>query len=148
MEDPLRDAEAFYQLMTRLRQAGLGASPPEVVHLSPPLLALLEQAAHRPGSSIMELAERLGRSAPTVSIEVRRLEEAGYVTRRPHPRDKRSVQVFLTPKGKNLHQKVQAARRETFARLLSGLTSEERRVLLTLLEKATQNLKLPHKESA
>jgi len=140
MEDLLNDAEVFYQLMTRLRQAGLGASPPEMAHLSPPLMALLEQVANHPGSSIMDLAHRVGRRAPTISIEIRHLEKAGFVTRHPHPEDKRSVQIFLTPKGKDLHQKVQAARRETFARLLSGLSSDERRTLLELLQKAVHHL--------
>ena len=140
MEDLMNDAEVFYQLMTRLRQAGLGASPPEMAHLSPPLMALLEQVANHPGSSIMDLAHRVGRRAPTISIEIRHLEKAGFVTRQPHPQDKRSVQIFPTQKGKNLLQKVQAARRETFARLLSGLSSSERETLLELLGKAVHSL--------
>ena len=140
MGERIQDAEVFFKLMTQLRQAGVSASPPEMAHLSPPLMALLEQVAQHPGSGIRDLAHRLNRSAPTISIEIRHLEEAGFVSRHPHPKDKRSVQVFLTPKGEDLHQKVQAARRETFARLLSGLSSDERQTLLRLLKKAVQNL--------
>ncbi len=136
MEDLLNDAEVLYQLLTRLRRVGVGAAPPELAQLSPPLMLLLEQVTENPGRSIVDLAQRVGRRAPTVSIELRHLEEAGLVARRPHPGDRRALQVFPTSKGKNLYQKVQAARRETFARLLSGLSSEERRTLIELLQKA------------
>jgi len=148
MEAILKDAEALYQLLTQLRQAGLDALPSELTQLSPPLITLLEQVANHPGSTIMDLAERVGRSAPTISIAIRHLEEAGYVTRHPHPKDKRSVQIFLTPKGESLHVKVQTARRATFARLLSGLSSSERETLLSLLEKAIATLKNSPLENA
>jgi len=140
MEERIQDAEVFFKLMTQLREAGVRASPPELAQLSPPRIALLEAIAQDPGRGVRDLAHRLKRSAPTISVEVRDLERAGLVARRPHPKDKRSVQIFLTPKGDDLLRKVQTARRATFARLLSGLSSDERQTLLRLLKKAVQNL--------
>jgi len=119
---------------------GVGASPPEMTQISPALMALVEQVATVPDSSIVDLARRLERAVPTVSVEVRHLEDAGLVARRPHPQDGRAVQVFLTSEGRALYERVQRARRDTLARLLSGLTSEERTTLLRLLGKAIRAL--------
>ncbi|WP_293174669.1 MarR family transcriptional regulator [Oceanithermus sp.] len=141
MQDELYDAaDEFFALMTRLRRMGVGASPPEMTQISPALMALVEQVATVPDSSIVDLARRLERAVPTVSVEVRHLEDAGLVARRPHPQDGRAVQVFLTSEGRALYERVQRARRDTLARLLSGLTSEERTTLLRLLGKAIRAL--------
>ncbi len=141
MQDELYDAaDESFALMTRLRRMGVGASPPEMTQISPALMALVEQVATVPDSSIVDLARRLERAVPTVSVEVRHLEDAGLVARRPHPQDGRAVQVFLTSEGRALYERVQRARRDTLARLLSGLTSEERTTLLRLLGTAIRAL--------
>ena len=129
-------ADRLLALMTRLRQFASGASPPQNAQLSPSLMAILDFVAASPHCGVKEIARGLKLSTPTVSVSVRQLEEAGFLERQPHPRDKRAVQIFLTPKGQELYEQTYAFRRQTFERLLSGLTSQERETLLSLLEKA------------
>jgi DNA-binding MarR family transcriptional regulator len=52
------------------------------------------------GSRLTELAERSGLTKQAVSEVIPELEELGYVTREPDPRDKRAKIVKLTAKGR------------------------------------------------
>lgn len=47
-----------------------------------------------------ELATRLGMAPPTVSAWIKRLTEAGEITRQPHPTDRRSSLLEVTPAGR------------------------------------------------
>jgi len=131
-------AEKFLQLMNRLRRLGPGTAPPKEAHLSPSLLAFLDYLASTPRCGIQEMATGLNLSTPTVSIGVRQLEDAGFVTRQSDPQDGRAVQLFLTPKGQELQQRTYEFRCQKFERLLIGLTPQERSTLLDLLERAIQ----------
>lgn len=51
------------------------------------------------GATIGAIAERLDLEPSTITPLVKRLEHAGFVTRRRNPDDERQVQVRLTPKG-------------------------------------------------
>jgi DNA-binding MarR family transcriptional regulator len=129
-------AERFLSLMVRLRRLGAEMPPPQVAQVSPSLMNLIDYVATFPNCGIKEMARGLKLSAPSVSVSVRQLEEAGFIARQPHPQDKRAVQIFLTPKGWELYEQTSRFRRERFERLLVGLTPTERDTLLALLEKA------------
>jgi DNA-binding MarR family transcriptional regulator len=77
-----------------------------------------------------------------VSIAVSQLEDAGFLTRQPDPQDGRAVQLFLTPKGQELHQRTHEFRCKLFERLLTRLTPQERTTMLTLLERAIQTVEV------
>ncbi|WP_327748104.1 MarR family winged helix-turn-helix transcriptional regulator [Streptomyces europaeiscabiei] len=55
-----------------------------------------------PGSRIHDIAQKFGITAGGTSKVVDRIEAAGYCQRRPHPYDRRSVIVELTPDGQDL----------------------------------------------
>lgn len=55
------------------------------------------------GMTITAISDRLWLEPSTITPSVKRLEAAGYVTRRRNKDDERLVQVFLNTKGKNLH---------------------------------------------
>jgi len=129
-------AEKFLSLMTKLRRLGVTTLQPEEARLSPSLMVLIDYVASSPSCGIREMAKGLNLSTPTVSVGVRQLEEAGFLRRQPHPRDRRAVQILLTSKGEDLYQRTHRFRRQMFERLLAGLTSEERTMLLSLLGKA------------
>ena len=137
MDDNLEEnAKRFIKLASRLRRLGSGTSLPEDTATSPSHLALIECVASNPDCGIREMAEALKLSTPTVSISVRQLEKSELIGRKPNPKDGRAVQLFLTPKGKEIHQRALSFHRRKFEELLSGLTSEERNILVNLLEKA------------
>ncbi len=84
------------------------------------------------------MAKGLKLSKPTVSIGVAQLEEAGFFIRKPDPQDGRAIQLYLTPKGQELHQCTYEFRCQKFEQLLEYLTTQERTTLINLFEKAIQ----------
>ena len=128
--------DRFLDLLDRLRRLGPGRPPFEEIRITPSQLLLLDRIIASPGCSIREVAEGLGLTPPTVSVGVRRLEEAGLVERHPNPRDGRAIRVFPTARGERLHRRVQEFRRRKVQRLLAGLTVQEQEALLDLLERA------------
>ncbi len=130
------DAERLLELMKRLRRVVPTSPPPEAAQVSPSLMVFIDFVGASPGYGVKEIARALNLSAPTVSVGIRHLEDAGFIERRPHPSDKRAVQFFLTPKGQELFEQAHAFRRRTFEALLQGLTPEERQTLLQLWHKA------------
>lgn len=131
-----QSAEKFLHLMNRLRHLGPGTAPPKEAKISPSLLTVLTYTADNPGCGIQAMAVGLKLATPTISVSVRQLEKAGFLTRQPDPDDGRAVQLFLTPAGEELHQRTLEFRCQKFERLLTHLTAAERTTLLGLLERA------------
>lgn len=59
----------------------------------------------RDGMTISAIADRLGLEPSTITPAVKRLEVAGFLSRRRSTVDERLVEVFLTPKGTELQPK-------------------------------------------
>ena len=135
-----QSAEQFLQLMDRLRQVGPQTAPPKEANISPSQLSFLTFLTLNPGCGIQAIASGLRLSKPTVSIGVSQLEETGFLTRQPDPKDGRAVQLFLTPEGQKLHQRTLEFRCQKFERLLKYLSPQERTTLNNLLEKAIQTI--------
>ena len=131
-----QSAEQFLFLMDRLRQLGPQTAPPKEANISPSQLALITFLASNPGCGVQAMASGLKLSKPTVSIGVNQLEEVGFLTRQPDPKDGRAVRLFLTPKGQELNQRTHEFRCKKFEYLLTGLTPQDRTTLITLLERA------------
>ena len=128
-------AQRFLRLAARLRRI-----VPEAVAspVSPAHLAVLDHLHAAPGCSLHDVAQALGLRAPTVSVAVRQLERRGWVARRPHPHDRRALQLFLTEQGEAVYRQALAAHARKFEALLAGLSPTEQATLLDLLERALQ----------
>lgn len=129
-------AAELLNLMDRMRQVGPQTAPPREANISVSQLALISFSATNPGCGVRDMAEGLKLSKASVSVSVTQLEEAGFLTRKPDPQDGRAIQLYLTPKGQELHQRTYEFRCQKFERLLNYLTPSERSTLNTLLEKA------------
>lgn len=68
-------------------------------------------------------------SQPTMTTQVRRLEDAGLVTRTVDPGDARAVLIRITPKGISTLTRVRADRAAVIDPLLAQLDDGEREVL-------------------
>lgn len=91
--------------------------------------------------SIGELASLERVQPPSMTRTVHCLEEAGYVTRRPHETDRRQVVIELAELGTATLAADRRRRDEWLARRLRELTAEERSVLrkaAPLLERLAQ----------
>jgi len=129
-------AVLLIDVFDRLQKLAFEQHPLQDDLVSMPQLTLLNWIAQSPGVGIQQIAEGLGLSSPTVSVSVSRLESAGLLTRQPDPEDGRAVKIDLTEQGLDLHRRAFNFRRNKMRRLLQGLDTGERRVLLDLLEKA------------
>jgi MarR family transcriptional repressor of emrRAB len=82
-----------------------------------------------------ELAERAGVTKQTVTSLLDGLEKDGYVARRPHQQDRRSVVVQLLPKGSRLLSQIMPGMYRRQLEVLGDLTRDEKRQLTRLLRK-------------
>ena len=91
--------------------------------LTPSQFVVLMGVAHAQGTggvTIRELADHVALASTHVTTEVRRLEEAGLLIKRPSPVDKRSVRVFLQAQGEQ-----EVARVAPFIRLINDVLFED-----------------------
>jgi DNA-binding MarR family transcriptional regulator len=93
------------------------------------------------GLAQSEITRRLGIEAASVSKGIERMENAGFVERRPDPDDARMNRIFLTEAGRALEQPVNQAWFEVEEQLLSHMTLEERLLLRRLMLQMRDNLK-------
>jgi DNA-binding MarR family transcriptional regulator len=107
--------------------------------LTAPSFAVLVTLARLGGESAAvsqrRLADELRLTPGTVSVRIDRLVEEGLVTREPDPDARRNVLVSLTPRGRELFERVVPAHLANEARLVSALTDTERKLLSDLLRK-------------
>jgi len=77
-----------------------------------------------------ELANHLGVTASTMSLNLGRLEEAGYVTRQRDPEDRRVMNVCLTEAGERVRLAYSTLDPDRVGRMIDGLDPVRRRTAL------------------
>jgi DNA-binding MarR family transcriptional regulator len=108
------------------------------------VLATLRRSGEPYRLSPTQLMHEVMLSSGAMTNRIDRLESKGLVRRRPQPTDRRSVQIELTAKGKQLVDRAVAARFDE-AREVAGLLSSRERATL---ERSLRNLLLPLEEGA
>jgi DNA-binding MarR family transcriptional regulator len=73
-------------------------------------LSLLSLIAGNPSIGVAELATREGMSMPSVCNHIDRLEASGLVTRRQAERDRRRVDLEVTPEGERVLKVIKSKR--------------------------------------
>lgn len=115
------------------RETGLGLGT---------LQALRVIARHSPASRVNELSRDLGITIGAASKFVDRLERDGMASRTPHPEDRRSSFIALTPAGERARQ----AGEESLARTLSRVVGDEDVTAATAVLRALQMRLAPSDE--
>jgi MarR family transcriptional regulator, organic hydroperoxide resistance regulator len=92
------------------------------------------------GISQKELARRVKNIGPTVVAALNLMERDGFVERRRCPRDRRNVNIFLTPKAKALRGAMAFQASAVNERSLRLLSDAEIDVLFELLERVKRGL--------
>ena len=141
MSDELEDFSAAWEELfragrrRRARHEAIDDGPVTV-----PQDLLLEPLLGGDALAGRELAEHAGVQSPTATRMLDGLEKAGFITRSPSPRDRRMVDVRLTPEG----TRVVGARREQIddwrRRLYEALPEDERKQAARLLRQLTEAL--------
>ena len=101
---------------------------------------LLFHLAQMDGRTQLELARLTHLKPPTVSLSLAKLEAEGYIKRVADPADLRQTRVYITEKGKEVHEEAKKVLLELEEEFISDLTDEERETLTALLKKIREKL--------
>lgn len=103
---------------------------------------VLRAVAQGRPSSQLELARRLGVNKTVMTYLVDELEEAGVVTRRPDPADRRARQVIITPTGARALASARGRIDAAETQLLATLSEEDAQALRDLLRRLAHDAQL------
>ena len=92
-------------------------------------VSLLVQVGEHPGLGIRELAVREGISSPGISVQIARLERAGFVERTRDAHDRRRQGLVLTAAGARVLRSVRSRRTAWLSARLERLTPEDLRAI-------------------
>ncbi|MFQ3176754.1 MAG: DNA-binding MarR family transcriptional regulator [Psychromonas sp.] len=82
-----------------------------------------------------ELAGRLGITTGTLTVQVDKLVNAGFIERRPHQSDRRSIVVDLTDAGQRFYREHDDLHLTLTQDITANLDENERAILLQCLSK-------------
>lgn len=92
------------------------------------------------GATQREIAERLEVGSVTVGRLVDRLEQAGWIERRPDAADRRVYRLYISPKAQPMLDRLSALGHDEEERALAGIAPEDRDRLAGLLDRIILNL--------
>lgn len=138
MDATTTNARRFIRLLDRLRhqRAGPVIERLNAMGLSHSHTRVLHMLAPGRELAMKEIADQLQLTPPSVTALTRRLVATGIVARRPHADDSRIVLLSLTEAGRELHEQLYHEHLQAMERLLAGLSEEEQRLFLDLLDRA------------
>lgn len=134
--------EAVPRLMrdiTRLGRARMRACDHSVMARESTRLIIIN-LSHGEGVTQLDLVKKTHLRPPTVSVELKRLEEEGYIRRESDPDDMRAMRVYFTEKGRQLDRESFGHAVETDAIIMKGITPEEADTLEKLLTRMRENI--------
>ena len=124
------------ELLRRIKARGLMASS----GLHPGQPRLLEYILSHPGCTQKQAADEMDVTPASAAASLKRLEKAGFVSRRADERDARRNLLFITPKGE---EQIHRNRRQFDAldrQMFAGMEEEEVRAFRRACEKMFDNL--------
>ena len=125
MNQPQRDEEL-------VREAGIA--------LDRALFPLLVGIERRGPIGIVDLAAGVGRDYTTVSRQVAKLEKLGLAQRRQSATDRRVNEAVVTPKGKAMTDKIDAARERMALAVFANWDADEINALVRLMRKFADSM--------
>ncbi|MFW5735554.1 MAG: MarR family winged helix-turn-helix transcriptional regulator [Oceanidesulfovibrio sp.] len=103
-----------------------------------PQMHTLEILGVNPPLRMKELAQKMGVTTGTLTVQVDRLVRSGMVRRCPHQEDRRSILVELTEEGREQFLQHHGLHEQLTRDITAGLTDEERDTLTDLLSRLTR----------
>ncbi|MCA0057596.1 MULTISPECIES: MarR family winged helix-turn-helix transcriptional regulator [unclassified Mesorhizobium] len=97
---------------------------------------------------IVDLADRAGRDYTTVSRQVAKLESLGLAVRRQSETDRRVNEAVVTPKGKAMTDKIDAARERNARAVFESWDAHDIDELVRLMRKFAEALKEKPEDSS
>jgi len=85
-----------------------------------------------------ELADKLGITMGTLTVQVEKLVKAEIIVRRPHDSDRRSILVDLTEEGQLLYKEHDQLHLNLSKEITANINDAELKILLSCLQKMNQ----------
>lgn len=124
-------ANAFILQELKLRNlTGLAPSHGDILYL----------LLHEDTLNMSDIADRIHRRKPTVTVLVDKLIQLGYVEKRVDSQDERVHLISLTSRGKALKPEVMKISADLLSRVYKGFSEEEQKILIMLLSKIHKNI--------
>jgi DNA-binding MarR family transcriptional regulator len=130
----------FFQTMKRphtwsrvTEQTGIRLDRPSAIILQ--ILATSPATLH-----VQDLADRLGIEAPSVTRKTQMLEQSGYLRRVPYIRDRRLIDLRITPRGRAAARKLWKTQRSIIAEAFQSWDAKERRQFVQMFERFSNDL--------
>ncbi|MGX8008067.1 MarR family winged helix-turn-helix transcriptional regulator [Mesorhizobium sp. ORM8.1] len=128
----IHDVQRLMRKRFETRARGLGLSSAQ--------WRLMVRVAKEEGITQARLAELLEIEPISVSRLVDRMEEGGWIERRQDATDRRVRMIFPTEKTTAAYTDVKSLAGEVYEQSLTGVSPEDRRVLIRVLDTIVQNL--------
>lgn len=128
----IHDVQRLMRKRFEARASGLGLSSAQ--------WRLMVRVAKEEGITQARLAELLEIEPISVSRLVDRMEEGGWIERRSDAADRRVRMIFPTAKASEAYAEVKSLAGEVYEVSLTGVSPEDRRVLVKALEVMVENL--------
>jgi DNA-binding MarR family transcriptional regulator len=135
-----RDAEALHEALSSLVRLYQFRDRDQICcfDVSVPQCYGLDALVKEGPLTLGELAERLYLEKSTASRVVDALERKGYVTRSPHPGDRRALQLQATSAGRRLVERIRVSLVEDAKAVLQDLSPSFRREAAQFLARLTE----------
>lgn len=96
---------------------------------------ILKELSMSEGMTQKELAAEMRITAPSMSVNLQKMENAGFLIRKTDDSDMRQIRVYLTDKGRETAEKADREIVLSEEKLVEALTSDEKKELKRLLVK-------------
>ncbi|AZS15154.1 MarR family winged helix-turn-helix transcriptional regulator [Paenibacillus lutimineralis] len=93
------------------------------------------------GITQKEIAERLHKDQTNIARMLFKLEKKGFIYRVVHETDRRSLRVYLTPKGREVKDDILTPSLEAYENTVKGLSEEEVETFRRILSVIYNNVK-------
>jgi DNA-binding MarR family transcriptional regulator len=101
----------------------------------------LQSLAFNPGTTVTEIAERLGLAKSSVSVVIDRLVKEGLVKRSERSqKDRRKIALRLTRRGSGWMQRFWSAKASLLMEVIGGLKPDEQRVAEKIFKQVSETL--------
>lgn len=108
--------------------------------ITPPQFEVLMTLWNEDGIVLSELGRRLSRDGPTITGIIDRMEKKRLVVRKRSLRDRRVIQVYLTPMAWEIKENLMKMQTEAGREVAGDFTVEDVGVLEDLLRKVLSNI--------
>jgi MarR family 2-MHQ and catechol resistance regulon transcriptional repressor len=103
--------------------------------LNPTEFAVLELLYHKGPQALQQIGAKILLSSGSITYVVDKLEQKGYLTRRPCMEDRRITYAEISEKGNEWMSQIFPLHEKVIHNAVAGLTPEETEVVIRLLKK-------------